>query len=158
MQSPWKVGGAGSHTASSLLLLCLRFTASALSSLLGKRVERKASPSASRLTLSSPVTRGFHLNTYIQPAASSRCSRCRQHRAPSPPSQGLSPCLTGLWILALLCCGSSACGPCSGSLSFSVHRGMGLDVFLRDLSVKRSVQVRREPLRFPCLPFVAQRS
>lgn len=137
-----------------LYLLHLRFTASALSSRLGKKVERKASPSASRLTPSSPVTRSFHLNTCTQLAASSRCSRSRQHQGPSPlPLRAaILPC----WLCGFLALFYG--GPVSGTLSFSVHRGMGLDLFLRAPSVMRSGQVKRVPLRFPRLPPVAQRS
>lgn len=72
----------------------------------------------------------------------------------SPPSQGCHPALPAV---RMLCCRPSACGPVSGTLSFSVHRGMGLDLFLRALSVMRSEQVKRVPLRFPSLPSVAQR-
>lgn len=84
--------------------------------------------------------------------------KVRAAPAPALPLRARHPASPAVWTLALLCCGASACGPRSRSLSFSVPRGMGLGVFLRAPSVKRSVQARRGPLRFPCLPPVAQRS
>lgn len=71
-----------------------------------------------------------------------------------PPSQGCHPALLTVWML---CYRPSACGPVSGTLCFSVRRGMGLDLFHTAPSVMRSDRIKRVPLRFPSLPSVAQR-
>lgn len=121
------------------LLSHLRFTASALSSLLGKKVGRKASPSTSRSTLSSPVTRSFRWSTCIQLAASSRCLRYGQHGALFPPSLPLRAVTLPCWLcgsdLALRWTLTQPAGPEPGTVFFSVHRRMGLGLFLRALPV-----------------------
>lgn len=111
--------------------------------------------SASKLTLSNPAIRSFPPEHLHSTGCLIKVFKVQAAPEPlSPPSWGCHPALLAVWML---CCRPSACGPIAGTLSFSVHRGMGLDLFLTAPSVMTSEQVKRVPLRFSSLLSVAQR-